>query len=739
MLGRLDKGDAPAYLAALLATAALTTVALQLWKADLRVPLTYRGDALPVGAHFKTVIEEGWYEYQPRLGAPLGQTYNDFSTADNLHLVAAKILALFTSEWALAMNLYFLIGFLLIAAAGVWFLRKCGVSPWLSAALATLYSLAPYHFIRGESHLWLASYYTVPLALGLLVLVLRGEPLWGSDHSRSGLLRYALSPAARTIVIVALLATSSSYYSVFFLVLLAAAGIFTFLRDRSWRAFLGAGLAGFATVAVMLANMLPDLLFTAQNGANPLGVDRSGGEAEFYALKLAQLLLPWPGHRIGVLADLRQRYEAAYVSLGEQPALGIVGAIGLVVALLVVAYLAFARMRRTDAATPGGRFELIAALSGLVFVAFIFSTLGGLSTIISVFTSSLRGWNRMSIVIAMLCLAIVGLLIDSAIARLRTPARTRVIAAIAASAVLLGVGYFDQTPGNSDAEYAGNALAYREDQTYFAALEGRLPDQAMVLVLPYVPFPESSAVTGLLASEQLVPYLHTSTVRWSNGGIKGRPTADWPGQLAHYGDEHAAMLAVLAGFDGILVDRRAAADGGVALETALKPTDASPEVSPNGRFAFYDLASEAAALTERENSEQMAAAAALITNPVVAYRSPDFGLDSEGNLIVNAGSARFSLANATGEARRVRLSFTVPGAYAGGHLTVVFPDGSTIERALDSDETAVTRTLTVPAGIHFVLLSVIDANGAPVPELTIGMPVAWNTAVADLIDARPWR
>ncbi len=210
----------------------------------------------------------------------------------------------------------------------------------------------------------------------------------------------------------ALLATSSSYYAIFFLILIAAAGIFVLVRDRAGRRFFGAAMAGLATVGFMLVNMAPDLLYTAVHGANPGALERAPGETEFYALKLVQLLLPWPGHRIPILAELRQQYDSSYVSLGEQPSLGIVAAAGPGRGVP-------RSCRRSPSAgcapRPRGRASaslLVAGLSALVFVAFLFSTLGGLSTLISVFTSSLRGWNRMSIVIMMLCLAVIGLLID---------------------------------------------------------------------------------------------------------------------------------------------------------------------------------------------------------------------------------------------------------------------------------------------------------------------------------------
>lgn len=723
------------YTTALGVTAVLTTLALQLWKADLSVPLTYRGDALPVGAHFKTVFEEGWYESQPRLGAPAGQVYHDFPTADNLNLVFAKIIRIFTDNWAIGMNVYFLLGFLLITAAAVWFLRRCGVSGWLTVALSTVYSIAPYHFIRGESHLWLASYYAVPLAMGLLVMVLRGERLWGLSSTRTGILRWVLSPAAATVLIVAILGTSSSYYSVFFLILLGTTGIFCLVRDRSWKRFWGAAMAGVVTVIVMVINMIPDSIYSWVNGQNPMGLERSSGEAEFFALKLSQLLLPWPGHRISALANLRQMYDAAYVSLGEQPALGIIGALGLVVALLTVAYLAFARGRRVDNAALPKSLDLVAGLSGLVFVAFIFSTLGGLSTIISVFTSSIRGWNRMSIVIAILCLAIVGIVIDTLIARSRR-AGWRTPIAIVTAVALLAVGFIDQTPGDSDREYAGNVQAFHDDDAYFAQVQDAVPVNGMVLVVPQIPFPESNAATGLLASDQLIPYLHTSTVRWSVGGIKGRPHSDWAGELEQYGVENVAELGAAAGFSGVLIDRAAAVDHGAAIEAAVaESTGARAIVSPNERFAFYSLDSVSDALHGDHDDQWFTDAATTITNPVVAYRAPGFlpsPADGPNVLITNDSTTPFMIVNDRDYERRVTLNLTV--LRADSEASLVLPDGTTVNGEQTDDGLVFSTTFTVAPGQHLIPVTVTNADGGLADEFTMTQPTVSNLDIVDLIN-----
>jgi hypothetical protein len=671
------------YVVTAVITAVATYVALALWRADIRVPFAYGGDALPTGAHFKTVIEEGWYEHQPRLGAPTGQFYSDFPTADNLHMIVAKVMSLVTSDWAVALNLYFLIGFLLAALSAVWFLRVCGVSRPMTVALATLFAIAPYHFQRGEDHLWLGSYYAVPLAVGLLVLLLQRKPLWGPGGSANPFRRWILSPAARTTVWVSLLATSSSYYAVFFLVLLAFTGVAVLLRDRELRPFLGAVGAGALTVVVMLANMAPDILFRLANGANAGGLERVRSEAELYALKLSQLLLPWPGHRIDALKTIRRGYDSEYPLLSEQPALGGIAALGLMAAFLILALIAILR-RDGWLVTQAGRTA--AWLSSLLFVAFLFGTVGGLSTIISFFTSSLRGWNRIVIVMAILCLAVVGLLVDSLIRWVSTrrslTSVTRTVIASVAAVAILGVGFVDQTPSLSASDYEGSKTRFNADATWFDGIESTLGAGSQVLVLPYIPFPESSAPTGFLASEQLIPYLHTDELRWSNGGIKGRPAADWPGQLQSYPGEDLATLAALAGFSGILVERKAYLDGGEAIEAAITAsTGLEPRVSEDEAFAFYDIRAFAESVEATIAAGSLERARAQITEPVTPYPAPDyrFGFDEDGGLVFVASAApgAFTLANDTGADVEIQLSFTIGGPPVADSATITLPDGST--------------------------------------------------------------
>ena len=708
------------YLATAAITAMLTVVSLQLWKANLAVPLNYSGDAVSTSAHFKTVIEEGWYEYQPRLGAPFGQFYNDFPTADNLHLVAAKILGLFTQDWAIALNTYYLVGFVLTAIAAVWFLRTCGVSLALSGVLATVFALAPYHFLRGEAHLWLASYYGIPLGLGLLVLLLRGVSLWGRGTSPNPVLSQLFSPTARTLLWIGILATSSSYYAIFFLVLLAFTGLSVLVRDRAWRPFWAAATAGVVTVLVMLANMLPDLVYGWQNGANPGGLDRGHAETEGYALKLAALLLPWSDHRIGFLRAFRQQYDSSYPLASELPALGLIAAVGFIGAVIILLLLLVTRRRPWNSAPS---WDLVSGLAALILVSFLFSTIGGLSTFISFATSSLRGWNRMSIVLALLSLGALGLLLDKALARWFTrhewrPAARRVTVGMLCVG-LLGVAFVDQTPSDASATYAATEKQFAADHLWFSAVEASLPEGSTVLLLPYLPFPETQAGNGFIASNQLVPYLQTTNLRWSNGGIKGRPTADWPGQLSNYSHADLATLAATADMAGIMIQRAAFTDGGAAVETALAAsTGHAARVSADGQYAFVDLQGIRADLADTKSSTTLGAAAELITIPVTAYPTPSLGSafdeDEVSILVSRRLPASFVVANAGAQPVPVTVTFDVVSEVESGSTTVSFPGGGLQVQEYTDHTATFTLAFTAPPDTATVDIAVVDAVGGPV-------------------------
>src|SRR5918998_596069 len=101
-VGRPDVGFA------LLVTASATAAAVvvfRLWRADLRVPLTYDWDSNFNLMAIKGLLEHGSYNENPSLGAPFGQSIYDFAMAtERLNLWLLEGLGFLSSDPAVVMN-----------------------------------------------------------------------------------------------------------------------------------------------------------------------------------------------------------------------------------------------------------------------------------------------------------------------------------------------------------------------------------------------------------------------------------------------------------------------------------------------------------------------------------------------------------------------------------------------------------------------------------------------------------
>src|SRR5947199_5240113 len=79
------------YGAAVILCLLILTAALRLWRADLYIPLSSKGDSLLTQLWIKGMLENGWYLSNPSLGAPFGQEMHDYPMADGLHFGLMKL------------------------------------------------------------------------------------------------------------------------------------------------------------------------------------------------------------------------------------------------------------------------------------------------------------------------------------------------------------------------------------------------------------------------------------------------------------------------------------------------------------------------------------------------------------------------------------------------------------------------------------------------------------------------
>jgi phosphoglycerol transferase len=673
------------YAAAVLLSLAGAFCVLKLWRADPRVPFAYDGDGLYTALWVKGIIENGWYLENARVGAPGAMNLADYPMADNLHFLWLKLLAAATGDVGLTINLYFLLTFPLAAVAALFVLRRLGISYAPALFAAVLFALLPCHFARGERHLFLAGYYLVPPAVLVALWLYGGEPILRRGGGRKSL---------AAVAVCLLVSSAGVYYAFFACVFFLMAGLAAALRRRAVQPL----LAGAALVALVVAggaaNLAPNLLYRLRHGPNEEAVERTPAASEVCGLKIAQLVLPITGYRIEELAALKALYNRGpCCNENDFASLGAVGAAGF------VALLGWAVLRRR-----GDPPQLPDGLSLLNLVAVLLGTIGGLGSLFSLLvTANIRAYNRVSVYIAFCALAMVAWALDRLAARCASWPRAR-WAGYGLLGVLMVFAVLDQTSAAYVPDHRGLRAKFAQDAAFVAAVEGRLPAGAPVLQLPYVPFPEYPPVHAMPDYDHLRPYLHSHSLCWSYGAVKGREADLWQRVAAQRPTEDLVKMLALAGFGGIYVNRDGFPDGAQALGKDLdRLVGAEPVHSRGGRLVLYDLTDYArkfrAALGEEAWAEARAA----------ALRPASFTWEDGFSVLEAAAGEQWRWCAASGELwlenptdRDKRVTLAMGFRTATGETARLRIDGPGLaeEVTIGASETALARAVCVPPGRH---------------------------------------
>ena len=561
-LGRRRIGEGLGLYAGTAILALLISVwVLDLPHANLRVPFRYGGDALLPALEVKAIVDNGWCLTVPQLGAPSVLQLHDFPPQfDSIHLLAIRWMSVFIHDWALVFNLYFLLGFPLIAVSALAVFRHFGVSRWAAIVASVLYAFLPSRLIKGQAHLFLDTFFQVPFAILLMLWVCGDLPTLRSRRTVAGFL------------LALLLGATGLYYAFFSACLLLVAGSWAAVVRRSPRNFLaGVTLAAVIGLTVGVQD-IPTAIYRSRNGVNTEVANRLPGESEVYGLRIAQLLLPISGHRVPYLRGLEDRYKMSAPMPGEylSTSLGIVASVGFLV-LLGTSLLGFVR----KAESPSS--NLWRPLASLNLSAVLLGTVGGFGSLFALLVSpQIRTYCRLNVFIAFMALFAVVFLVD----RLR---RSRPLLADAIVGAALIVGILDQTaPVHRD---PWTAARYASDRDMVSQIEHEVPAGAMIYELPFGRFPESIDDYVLVR-----PYLHSRSLRWSYPAMRGREGETWARDTAAL--DPAALLSVLrrSGFAGILIDRDIYQDRGAAIESRLAAMLGRPaEVSRDGNLAFFTV------------------------------------------------------------------------------------------------------------------------------------------------------
>ena len=552
---------------------------------DFSIPFGYDGtDTMSSLVTAKMVSETGWNLGTDRLAAPY--TYDNSSDIiagmHNADVLTMKFfVTIFGSdEVAKAVNLTFITAFYFIAWIAYFVLRKMRLKEWVAAGGALTYAFLPFIFFRNIEHLVLSCYYFVPLLVLLCMWIYEDERFLRLDR---GFFKYKRNIAA-ILFCLCIASSGIAYWQFFGCFFLCATALINVVKTKEFRYIRQSLLCVAGIVFFMILGCMPELIgLLGGSGTGTPGRLRSMPDAEYYCLKIIQMIMPVRGHGIPYLQSRIDEYNttAPLVTENASAYLGIMGVIGLIALLLILF------KKKSDSDSDG--YKRLCALSELNLCGILFGTLGGFGTFFFVFVSqTIRGYNRISVYIAFFCIAAVCIMVNEISARIAGKGRRTVLAAGFSLFVLLGI--WEQNP-RIPIPYGENYDKWNNDKAFVAQIEASSETGTMIYQLPYIQYPEGGVLNDMADSELFVGYIHSDSLKWSFGIVKETEENEWNMAVAALPAGPQVEELRSKGFGGIYINRKGYRDGEwQLLEQNLSAyLGQEPLVSENGTLSYFRL------------------------------------------------------------------------------------------------------------------------------------------------------
>ena len=519
------------------------------------------------------------------------------------------------------------------------------------------------------------------------------------------------------IIICAITSSSGVYFAFFACFFFGIALLSKVLSDKRINGTVIAGLLIIViTCTGLLLNILPGIIYSIKNGTNELVGKRYWFESETYALRLTGLILPIVGHRI----ELFNWVATKYMQGTQLPnpnicaPLGIIGCIGLAILFI---YLFISPNRDVDVE----KNSILKNLSKLNIAAILLATAGGLGTIFAMVVSpQIRAYDRISIFISFFSLLTVAICFQSITDKYKNKRGLNVISVFVAAG-LLCFGVFDQTSPGYVYPYDQTAYEFNSDGNFVRSIENVLEDDALVFQLPYHPFPETGPLYKLNAYDHFKGYLHSTSLRWSYGAMRGRPGDIWQENVAAEPVDKLLSSLVVAGYSGIYIDRFGYEDNGEEIESSLSELlGAEPIVSENNRLSFFDISSFAEDLKNSTSDSEWNSLREEVLYPLEVNWKDEFsGLESNADMNWRwcGSTGQLEIVNPSDQVRKTLLSMVLKTGYVDySNITI---KGNDFEENLkiNGQGTPFEKEVIIPPGIYSIYFSCdaerVDTPGDP--------------------------
>jgi phosphoglycerol transferase len=559
-----------------LVIAASLYVFLDGWRRDIRVPLSFSIDSLFYLMQAKSTIDNGWWWFNPLVGAPFGLDQLAFPANGNVDQAIVWIVSLPIGNAITAVNLAWIAMVVLSGLTAAWCLRALHVTTASSFVAGTLFAVSPYALYKNLGHFGMATYLVPFVCTAALQLVSGRLPERG----------YLKGAGLVLTVGCALLSFNYVYYPFFGSFFICVAGLVGFLTHREWRIVRAAILLVTVLAGCTLVNLGPSLYSWHVHGQPIVMLEKTPAQAETFALKIRTLVSPvlphaFPLFRKWTEAEVRAQFpletENTWSRLGLVGTVGFLGLLGL---LMIPAAANRVPARGT-----------VVGASQLTIAGVLLATVGGFGSLFSLLVSSdIRAYSRICPFLAFFALVAIAIAMDSVF-------RTR-NTRLAASMVVLGLGLADQRGAayQMNMEYTGNAAELSTLTTFVRQLEERLPDRAMVLQLPFRLYMDEWATPRMPPFEHFKLYLVSTKLRWSYPAFSNQQLR-WQVAAAALDPKQLPNQLAHEGFSAIVIDRNGYEDNGAAITANILATVSDGGViGQTERYIAFDIRALASAL-----------------------------------------------------------------------------------------------------------------------------------------------
>lgn len=493
-------------------------------------PLNIGSDNLIYLNWLRNVQESGWFQTNPNLAYPFGQTWRPFPMVDAGFVGALEVLGRILPIGA-AFNLIICLAAATNCLSAHLCLVYLKVDRWVAAVLGVAFATLPFFFWRAQVHLNYATYWAIPV---LFVIATH----FAGIHVLS---------RRRTLVCLAFVASAASNYYIVFGMFTVGVALAIGLANGEPASRRRAVVDFLAVVGVTLVLPLWQLVGYLASGDRTFS--RPASDVELFALRISDLLLPYPGHPASFLSKLRDVTDLLHPVEGALY-IGCLALVGLAWALRDTLISGDrARGRRLHES------RLIVSVTVVIILVAVPSGIASIAAAIGF--SQIRAWNRVLPMLAFLGLYRLGLGVTDIV-----QSKDRLVRR-AAIATLVVVVLVDQGPAGATSPFR----LRRDDTSYgldVAAVTSRVgfasamaslagTDQFTAFVFPLLPYHEVPPLNSSSGSDQVSLEIFSGKGRWTPGALHGS-NRDLSVSLGGLTVAEALNAACSSGFDFFVYD-----------------------------------------------------------------------------------------------------------------------------------------------------------------------------------------